>query len=412
MTPASVRNDPLEHRFAPAAAPGLRSPEHKLLLGTRILSLLTLLGVLIGLAYGGVTAYRVVHDSFVAPIIFSPDNDLVIQNKLNLSRLLAERQRLLTRIAQGGAAVAIADQGIARLQEFRRSISKSLAWSKALTTKQASVSTQELERLEQQKAVIESMTADQQKYVDEMKKNLEAGLIRKSDLERHQGALDQLRIAWLQNARDQLTAQVQLETASFTQDVLDKKSSTAGLVTPEMAAQRDQAIRIELDLLKLQADRQAKLAEQRTDQDELQKLDESIADMKRRPIFRAIEVSQNVAFTPYSQLEGVHPGSAVYDCKLWTVFACERVGQVAQLLPGEVAMQDPWGTPSRGQYALLELTDAMAARSKVLRVREASSDLVSRSTHELTQRWRQLGVHADELRAEAADFVGRLSTRR
>jgi hypothetical protein len=413
MAQATLRRENIpEHPFLKADQPPLGLPEPKLLLGTRIFSLLALIGMLIGIAYGTATGYRLLHDSFVAPIIFSPDNDLVIQNKLNLNRLLAERQRLLTRITESAAAMEIDDQGLARLLDFKRSVSRTLAWSKALTTKQATVSAQELERLAQQKAVIESMTTDQQQYVDEMKRNLEAGLIRKSDLERHQSSLDQLRIAWLQNARDQLTAEVQLETASLTQAVLDKRSDTPGLVTPEMAAQRDQVVRIELDLLKLQAERQAKLAQKRTDEDELVKLDELIADMKRRPIFRAIEVSQNVAFVPYNQLEGIHAGSTVYDCKLWSVFACRRVGRIAELLPGEVATQDPWGTPSRGQYAILELDDASAARSKALRVREQSSDLVTQASGEISRRLRQLGASADLLRVAAAGWVGRLSTGR
>lgn len=413
MAPVSLHRDSIpKHSFLPADTAPLRLPEQKVLLGTRIFSLLALIGLLIGLVYGTATAYRVLHDSFVAPIIFSPDNDLVIQNKLNLNRLLAERQRVLTRITESAAAIEIADQGLARLQDFKRSVSRTLAWSKALTTKQATVSAQELERLAQQKAVIESMTSDQQQYVDEMKKNLEAGLIRKSDLERHQSSLDQLRIAWLQNARDQLTAEVQLETASLTQAVLDKRSDAPGLVTPEMAAQRDQVVRIELDLLKLQAERQAKLAQKRTDEDELLKLDELVADMKRRPIFRAVEVSQNVAFVPYNQLDGILAGSMVYDCKLWSVFVCKHVGRVAELLPGEVATQDPWGTPSRGQYAILELDEPSAARSKALRVRETSSDLVSQASTEVSRRWTQVSGIADELRVGATTFVGRLSTGR
>jgi hypothetical protein len=399
-------------RLRTRSDPAHRLREPRAMLGARVFSLLVLCGLLAVFAYGAATAYRVANDSFVAPIIFSPDNDLVIQSKFNLSRLLAERQRILTRITESSASVEIADRGIARLQEFRRSVSKSLAWSIALTSKQATVSAQELERLLQQQLVIEQMTRDQEQSIEQMKKNLEAGLIRRSELERQQGAIDQLRIAWLQNARDQLTAQVQHDTAAMAQEVLSSKDRSSGLVTPEMAAQRDHSVRIELDLLKLQAERQAKLAARRADEDELLKIDELIADMKRRPIFRAIEVSQNVAYVPYNQLDAVAAGSEVHDCEVWTVFACRKVGEVAELLPGEVAMQDPWGTPTRGQYAILNLQDASAAMSKVLRVRKAGGDLVSHSASIFAQGWQLLGTHAGRLRGAAADWVGGLSTRR
>jgi hypothetical protein len=409
------------HHQTPIAQPKFLDPHAqaarplygpKALLGARLFSLMALCLLMLALLYGAATGYRVLNDSFVAPIIFSPDNDLVIQNKLNLSRLLAERQRILTRVAESTAALEIGDRAVVHLLDFKRSVSKSLAWSVALTSKQAAVSAQEVEGLEQQRLVIENMTRDQEKFVAQMQQNLDAGLVRKSELERSQGALDQLRLAWLQNARDRMTAQVQLDTASLAQDVLSRKSTVGGLVTPEMAAQRDHLMRVELDLMKLQAERQAKLAQQRTDQDELLKIDELIADMKRRPIFRAIEVSQNVAFVPYSQRDAVAPGSDVFDCKVWTVFACSHVGKVSELLPGEVATQDPWGTPTRGQYALLDLNDPAAAMSKALRVRTAGGDLVTHTLRMMRQGWQHLGVQADALRRDAANTVGRLSTRR
>jgi hypothetical protein len=409
------------HHQTPIAEPKFRDPHAqsalplhgpKALLGARLFSLLALCLLMLALLYGVVTGYRVLNDSFVAPIIFSPDNDLVIQNKLALSRLLAERQRVLTRVAESTAALEIGDRAVVHLLDFKRSVSKALAWSVALTSKQAAVSAQEVEGLDQQRLVIENMTRDQEQFVAQMKQNLDAGLIRKSEFERNQGALDQLRLAWLQNARDRLTAQVQLDTASLAQDVLSRKSTVGGLVTPEMAAQRDHLMRVELDLMKFQAERQAKLAQQRTDQDELLKIDELVADMKRRPIFRAIEVSQNIAFVPYSQRDAVAPGSDVFDCKVWSVFACNHVGKVSELLPGEVATQDPWGTPTRGQYAVLDLNDTAAAMSKALRVRKAGGDLVTHALRLGRQGWQQLAVQADTLRRDAANTVGRLSTRR
>jgi hypothetical protein len=416
--PARFHQDPisepkfLDTQSTSQSESALRLNGPRALLGARLFSLLALALLMLATVYGAATAYRVVNDSFVAPIIFSPDNDLVIQNKLSLSRLLAERQRVLTRVAESTAALEIADRSVAHLLDFRRSVSKTLAWSVALTSKQAEVSAQEVDGLEQQRVVIENMTRDQEHFVAQMKQSLDAGLIRKAEFERNQSGLDQLRLAWLQNARDRLTAQVQLDTASLAQEVLSKKNKAGGLITPEMAAQRDHLMRVELDLMKLQAERQARLAQQRTDQDELLKIDELIADMKRRPIFRAIEVSQNVAFVPYSQREAVAPGSDVFDCKVWTVFACSHVGKVSELLPGEVATQDPWGTPTRGQYALLELSDGSAAMSKALRVRKAGGDLVTHALRMTKQGWQGLSEQVDALQRDASNTVGRLSTRR
>ena len=75
-----------------------------------------------------------------------------------------------------------------------------------------------------------------------------------------------------------------------------------------------------------------------------------------------------MAFVPYTQIQGVEAGSTLISCA-WTLFRCRTVGRVAEVLPGEVITQDPWGTMARGQYAILELSDHAAAREKVLRAR-------------------------------------------
>jgi hypothetical protein len=51
------------------------------------------------------------------------------------------------------------------------------------------------------------------------------------------------------------------------------------------------------------------------------------------------------------------------------VFNCHEVGRVTEVVPGEVATQDPWGELARGQYVVLALDDPPAVRARVLRVR-------------------------------------------
>jgi hypothetical protein len=79
-----------------------------------------------------------------------------------------------------------------------------------------------------------------------------------------------------------------------------------------------------------------------------------------------------VAFVPYEELEEVRAGAAVYHCKLWGLLFCSAVGAVSEILPGEVMTQDPWGSTTRGQYAILALQDPSAARSRALRVRHGA----------------------------------------
>jgi hypothetical protein len=351
---------------------------------TRAFAGVALGGVLMGLVSIGLTAYHAINDSFVAPIILSPDNDLVIQSKLSLSRLQAERRAIEGRIAENQAGADAAQAAVSRLEEFQSSATRSLDWSIEMTAKQERLGERDLQRIAEQEALVDGMTLHQKEVVATAQKNLNAGLTHRTDLEREQQALDQLRLASLQSEHERVVAEIQHHEAALAQKAL--RNGRGAISTPEMVARQDQIVRVELDLLKLKAEVADKRALAHADQEELGKIDELVTQMKTRPIFRAIEGNQNVAFVPYTQIEGVRGGAAVYHCAVWGVFACRHVGKVSELLPGEVAMQDPWGTPMRGQYALLDLFQPDAAQSKVLRVREPGDEPVGPASAELLSR--------------------------
>jgi hypothetical protein len=99
-------------------------------------------------------------------------------------------------------------------------------------------------------------------------------------------------------------------------------------------------------------------------------MDDVFRQLKSRPVYRAIQASTDVAFVPYTQLDGVSAGDLVVSCK-WILFRCETVGRIAEILPGEVVAPDPWSDVARGQYAILDLSDPSATKEKVLRTRKA-----------------------------------------
>jgi hypothetical protein len=259
---------------------------------------------------------------------------------------------------------------------LRSDASRALDWSRMLTEKQAAAGAGEIAHLDAQKAEVMRMTATQEAYVAEVRKNVEAGLVHRADLAREETALGELRVAALQNDRDRLAVELQEHTATMTKEAM-RGGGGGRAATPEMRAQRTELVHIDLEILKLENELAEKVVQQRADEEGLGKADELIAQMKVRPIFRAIDSSQNVAFVPYTQLAGVHPGDDVYACDVWGVFACRPVGRVAEVVPGEVATQDPWGTPARGQYALLGLDDPLAAQAKTLRIREPAASASS-----------------------------------
>jgi hypothetical protein len=338
---------------------------------TQVLSLLALLVALAAIVELGLAAYHAVRDPLIAPIVLSPDSELVLPSKLMLSRMLSERDTLEARRDESSATAKADEQAIKRLRDLKSTVSSSLQWTDDITAKIENTTSGELRVIGEQKRLIARNIKAQQAYVNELKKSLAVGLVRRTDVLREEAELNRMRLAGLQMERDRLGGEGELYENKHAQDALHKSPEEEKALSPEMVQQNDHLVRIELELLKLEADQRSRTTEVQSLTDQMKKSDELIAEIKSRPVFSAVEAEQNVAFVPYTQIEGVKKGAALYDCDLWSIFFCRKVGEVENMLPGEVSMNDPWGSPARGRYAMLSLSEASAATAKVLHVRDA-----------------------------------------
>jgi len=296
-------------------------------LRTRLLSLVTLLALVSAVSFVGHEAYRAFTDSFVAPIILSPDNELVLQNKLKAGELYAERAKAFVQRGALAEEIAAGERAVARL----RALAPLAAGSVAAT-------------LDQERLVLEEMASQQEKFAEEAAANLAAGLVTQVDLAKELYTLAQIRVVQLENGRTRAETELSRE---------------------------ERLTRIELELTRLETELHSKQAEHGLLGEKLAMIDELETQLRARPIFQAMGRSLEVAFIPYTQIEGVAEGNAVYEC-LWGLLFCEPVGRVAEFVPGEVILTDPWGNPARGQYAVLDLSDHDAARSRSLRVRPSA----------------------------------------
>lgn len=341
------------------------SPDASKNFQARIFAAGALLTFAAGVAYAGSEGYRAATDSFVAPMILSPESELVLQTKAKISELEVERHRILTESEAIDLDLAAADAAIARLKQLQTTMSTALDFTKGVTAHQTAAGHHELAALERQKAVLGAMAEKQARITREANANLEANLISKADQAREQIALDQVTLALLENERARLQSEAVLSQAQYAQSSLSAK---AGTMTPEAIAREEQLVRIELEISRLELEQRSKRAEKKVVLTKLAKMEELEAQLKGRPIFRATERSIEVAFVPYTQSEGVERGSVVYDC-VWSIFRCKPVGTITEIVPGEIILPDPWGNQARGQYAVLSLDEHESAKSKVLRVR-------------------------------------------
>jgi hypothetical protein len=222
--------------------------------------------------------------------------------------------------------------------------------------------------LSAQRELLESNVAQQKARIESVSKSYAAGVVHRDDLAREEERLSRLQLELLEIGRNRSESESRLAESSLAQRELARPRD-AKVPTPEMVARQQQMTKIELELLQFQADKLARTGERQTAERDIARIDMLLAQMRSRPVVRAIEGRQNVAFVPYSQLKPVHEASGVYHCKVWGLFVCKQVGSVVDVIPGEVNLPDPWGTPTRGQLATLALADASAARQKTLRIR-------------------------------------------
>jgi hypothetical protein len=106
-------------------------------------------------------------------------------------------------------------------------------------------------------------------------------------------------------------------------------------------------------------------------QDEIKAYTEALATMDRSiarygdllkvlsedPLLKALNGSITMAFVPYENLAQVHQGAPVFACRLDMLW-CHKVGQVNQILPGEVSQHSPVESKNeRGLMLEMKLQD-------------------------------------------------------
>ena len=344
-----------EEKVHPARPAGARA---------RIFAMAALASIAAVVTYVGHEAYRAATDSFVAPTILSPDSDIVIAGKLHASQLNADRSRTASDLDAIREAIGAGEKAIERLKGLQRTPASASAWTSDVNNRQVSAGVAEERMLLDKNAVLHEMATRQERLVNESHVNLEAGLTSATDYAKELQIQNELQLALLENERSRHQVHAQVAQASAAQQ------SIAGTAppTPEAITREEQAVRIELEIMRLASERRAKELEQARLVERMAMLDELDAQLKTRPAYRASDRSMDVAFVPYTQMNGVFPSAAVYEC-IWGVFHCKAVGEVTELFPGEVTLADPWGNQARGQYAVLKLTDHESAKAKTLRVR-------------------------------------------
>lgn len=184
-------------------------------LATRIGAFAVLMALVMGIVVIGRQVYLAVTDAFVAPMILSPDNDLVLAHKQKVLELESERSRanaLLEGVEANISAIQEAELQLARLETLA---SSSMQWTSAMSTRQVWDGSTDITTLETQRALLEEMRQQQRQTTDRALTNFQSSLITRRDLEKEQQALRQAELSLLENARALARARTSIAQAAL-----------------------------------------------------------------------------------------------------------------------------------------------------------------------------------------------------
>src|SRR5580658_2109671 len=269
--------------------------------GSRVAARLLSIGMLCSVfaLFGsvGFSVSQALHDSFVAPTILSPDSDLVIASKLKLIELAVERARATAELEGIDSDVGADTQGLARLDELRGKLESAVQWTSEITTQKVVAGSRELKDLAQQRELVGAMVEEQRKLTENAHADVGAGVISRADYARQTQSLTEFQLALLENERSTLQSKAALLETALAQRAL--AGSGGAPIMPELMMNEEQSIRVELETMRLEADKRSKLAARTAVIERIDKIDELSSEMRRRPVYRAIERSLDVAFVPY-----------------------------------------------------------------------------------------------------------------
>ncbi len=335
-------------------------------IGTRLGALTALVVTAAGLVYFLSVAYRAITDAYVAPLILSPDSDLVLDYQQKFLELDMQRGLATAQMEAVDADLSATQAAEKRLNELYEMAAGSLTYTSHVNSTQVDEGNQEIEQLDEQHGLLEQMHRQQEEITKRALENFNAGLVTRGDYEKEVQTLRQNEVALLENNRARSSTEEKKDEALLGQSSLARRSGAM----PELLSRNTQMVQVTLELLRIQSENRAKRAERAALKEQIERIESLQKQLQNRPIFKASEKSLYAAFVPYTQLDAMHTDADVYECK-FGFFLCRRVGRVAEIVPGEVSAPDPWGAPARGQYILLDLLETKAGTAKVLHIRGA-----------------------------------------
>jgi hypothetical protein len=321
-------------------------------LGFGVLTIIVI--VLVG--YIATSAFYFVSDSWVQPMRVSKTDEHVLSLQSQLTEQENTRDRVVAELNAADRYIAVqqAYQG-----EFAAAIRADLTGRQAALTRARELANGYASARDRVRRSNQAFAAASQKKMTE---EYAAGLIDRGQMLSGKFQLAQitssnLTLAERQAEYESRAADLDAEAQALGA-ILDQKGGTAALSYDVLK------IKQEYELSRLET--QKAIENREALEASLQRQEKVVEGLKQSPYLRAVAGDDNIAFVPYSNMDDVHPGAALYGCALEMLF-CHRVGKVVEVLQGEVSFKHPHREKVvRGRMIVVDLKDKSAAEDDVL----------------------------------------------
>jgi len=337
----------------------------------RFISVIILSAILLGLAsYIFLTIFYFLNQGWMEPRIISPTDAQVLQLNGQLAQGTLVREQLATERLELLVKLRDARRKWSDTSEFQNELRKTA--KQVVNDNLHKLSkVQEVDRsfqleapqiLDSDKSFAASALADAEKLYKAHLISEEEWINRKTQLAQIGASALSLRRSSAELDGEQNILRREIDSYST---LLDTRSTQLGLNSEVLQAKRQLNSSLldganAKDLAEAMSQEMAMIEGAITRQDRL------LLSIQNFPYLRAAEQKLTVAFVPYTNVGQTHPGTPVYGCSLGIIF-CQPVGQVAEVLEGEVVDKHPFFNKElRGLFVRVEFQNSKWDRNQVL----------------------------------------------
>jgi hypothetical protein len=321
------------------------------LLGFTVLTVIVI--ALVG--YLGANVFYWFSSSWVEPTVIEPTDERVIALSAQLAQQSSTRDRIAVDLADAERIIAMHRQF---LEGARQALAEDLQ-----------VRTAELNRLQQLGrsfvATRAQVKASTSVYSGLSRKRIRAEF-NSHLIDRESAVTGAMQLSQLAQGNLNL-AEKDLEIAVRRSDLARQTETLAAIFDHRQAGRHSlETLRTVQEIRKVETELARAIDNKSALQASLDRYNKIVKTLAEAPLLRAVDGKDAIAFVPYENIDRAKPGEPLYACYLGPLF-CKKVGQVAAVLPGEMAYKHPLhNSQLRGQPLLVDLTDKRAAERKVL----------------------------------------------